>query len=358
MLVLLALLPLGAALASAQEPESSRVQALVPAAADPLSNAHPPFAVLLVRSNDRENSHRAALGDHITLQVQDLRELLESVPCKDLVLFLGGMAIAGSPPQSCNPWAGGGSGFVTYQLDRTAESDKAWHTLLQQPTALNRTISISLGPTESISYPTAERQFQLQVLPAAELYGYLAVLIVVLACSLWLAARTPLLRSRAPEAAVGGKAPYSLARFQLAFWSFLVIAAYIFIWMITAELDTITGSVLALLGIGAGTALGAAVIDQSPAAPADPGTAPVPREPQVSRGFLRDILSDDRGLSLYRFQLFAWTLVLGVIFCESVYDGLQMPQFSPTLLGLMGISSGTYLGFKVPEKQAGQRAAE
>jgi hypothetical protein len=37
----------------------------------------------------------------------------------------------------------------------------------------------------------------------------------------------------------------------------------------------------------------------------------------------------------------------------SVYKDLAMPEFSATLLGLMGLSSGTYLGFKVPEKKAG-----
>ena len=56
------------------------------------------------------------------------------------------------------------------------------------------------------------------------------------------------------------------------------------------------------------------------------------------------------GISIHRFQMFAWTLILGVIFIGSVYKNLEMPQFSATLLGLMGISSGTYLGFKVPEK--------
>ena len=96
------------------------------------------------------------------------------------------------------------------------------------------------------------------------------------------------------------------------------------------------------------------MIDQSPPKPAEVPAA-APKGTVVSRGFLRDVISDAHGVSLYRFQLFAWTLVLGVIFCASVYDGLQMPQFSPTLLGLMGISSGTYLGFKVPEKQAEQR---
>ena len=62
------------------------------------------------------------------------------------------------------------------------------------------------------------------------------------------------------------------------------------------------------------------------------------------------MLSDPSGVSLHRFQMFVWTLVLGVIFVASVYKNLAMPQFSATLLGLMGISSGTYLGFKVPEK--------
>jgi hypothetical protein len=28
-----------------------------------------------------------------------------------------------------------------------------------------------------------------------------------------------------------------------------------------------------------------------------------------------------------------------------------MPQFSDTLLALMGISAGTYVGFKIPEQQ-------
>jgi hypothetical protein len=30
---------------------------------------------------------------------------------------------------------------------------------------------------------------------------------------------------------------------------------------------------------------------------------------------------------------------------------LIMPQFSETLLALMGISAGTYIGFKIPERQ-------
>ena len=76
-----------------------------------------------------------------------------------------------------------------------------------------------------------------------------------------------------------------------------------------------------------------------------------PASAGVSHGFLRDILSDASGYSFHRFQIFAWTIVLGVIFVSSVYNGLTMPEFSTTLLGLMGISSGTYIGFKFPEQK-------
>jgi hypothetical protein len=31
---------------------------------------------------------------------------------------------------------------------------------------------------------------------------------------------------------------------------------------------------------------------------------------------------------------------------------LSMPEFSATLLALQGLTAGTFLGFKIPEKQA------
>ena len=70
-----------------------------------------------------------------------------------------------------------------------------------------------------------------------------------------------------------------------------------------------------------------------------------------SSGFIRDILTDSTGYSFHRFQIFAWTIILGIIFISSVYNSLSMPDFSTTLLGLMGLSAGTYIGFKFPEQK-------
>lgn len=70
----------------------------------------------------------------------------------------------------------------------------------------------------------------------------------------------------------------------------------------------------------------------------------------VSEGITKDLLTDVNGVSFHRFQMLVWTIVLGFIFCVEVYKTLRMPEFDTTLLALMGISAGTYLGFKIPER--------
>ena len=74
-------------------------------------------------------------------------------------------------------------------------------------------------------------------------------------------------------------------------------------------------------------------------------------QPVKSANFINDILSDDDGVSFHRLQIFGWTMVLILIFVVSVYDVLAMPDFDTTLLALMGISGGTYVGFKLPTQQ-------
>jgi hypothetical protein len=245
-------------------------------------------------------------------------------------------------------------------------------------------------------------------------YGILAliVILVTLTLLLWLCRTTNIIREPGPPAISGKRRPYNLGRAQMAFWFFLIYASYMTIWLITSALDTITASLLALMGISAGTALGEALIDNgkdtartnqvqdlsaekqaleqslsgiqpqvdaSNASVATTVTDQANRDslnrqlvegrtrlgqvdqqlrtlsaetaPQTSNGFLRDILSDGSGYSFHRFQIFAWTIVLGIIFVSSVYNDLTMPEFSATLLGLMGLSAGTYIGFKFPEQK-------
>jgi hypothetical protein len=279
----------------------------------------------------------AGLDDRISIHVNNFSTLVAKAndDCMQIVLFLDGMPIKGLKPESCDRIAG----HIRYRLLRTPDSDNAWHSLLGSPPGFTRIVRATVGPDaqNTIGNPL---EFELQILPRRQFLAFLLLIAVMLAVFIMLCRRTALIRSGSPSVPPAQR-PYSLSLFQMSFWFFLVIAAYVFLWLINDELDTITESVLALIGIGAATALGATLIDQN---------KPSPTAADKSEGFLRDVMSDPAGISLHRFQMFAWTLILGVIFIGSVYHNLEMPQFSATLLGLMGISSGTYLGFKVPEK--------
>lgn len=293
----------------------------------------------------------AGLGDRLVVDIQNFPTLLEKASgCAGIVLFINDLPMAGVKPVSCDE----ANGRVHFILDRDPENEKSdmvWHTLLGSPRSYVRVTKVSVGPNDATVYPSSTT-FRLFIIPRIMLIVFFVLLVVTLAIFLRLCRKTKIIRSPV-VAPPGAMPPYSLSRFQMAFWFFLVIAGYVFMWMITGELDTISESILALIGIGAGTALGAALIDAPPTAAGQPSPPPTP-----SQGFLTDVLTDGNGgVSFHRFQMFAWTIILGVIFVTSVYKELAMPEFSATLLGLMGISSGTYLGFKFPEKKNDQLVA-
>src|SRR5262249_36962920 len=119
-----------------------------------------------------------------------------------------------------------------------------------------------------------------------------------------------------------------------------------------------------LLAIGAATVVGAAVINKSQESAdakqrqdaKDAITALKGKEESAykratnqSINLMQDIISDANGVSFHRFQMGAWTLVLGFIFGLEVWKKLGMPDFDNTLLGLQGLSAATYLGLKVTE---------
>ncbi len=168
------------------------------------------------------------------------------------------------------------------------------------------------------------------------------------------------------------RAPYSLARFQLLWWSGIVTASYVAILTITGSMDTITTGTMALMGIVGGTSVLAAFQDRRPsdddtrrrqhaavylaAAAANPPdqTAMAASLAEVyppSQGLLPDLLSDAAGYNIHRLQLLAWTGVLGITFLYEVTRTLGMPELSANLLALTGISNGTYFGFKMQEQQ-------
>ncbi|HEX3251567.1 MAG TPA: hypothetical protein VHS05_19180 [Pyrinomonadaceae bacterium] len=351
------------------------------------------------------------LDDIVELHIENLEKWAETHDVNKLVPYINGRAIKGNYPEEIHLERG----RLIFHLQITPESKDAWIDLLGEPSAMKRPVTLSTGLETGSAFDSVHaKDNPVPLTVISPVYGILAVLVIIitLILLLWLARKTNIIREPGPPAASGKRRPYNLGRAQMAFWFFLVYASYTTIWLITDALDTITPSLLALMGISAGTALGEALIDNGKdtaktnqvrdltsekqaieqtitqlqtqvdginALPSPTVTDQANRDainrqliegrtrigqidqqlytltaesaPIVSQGFLRDILSDGSGYSFHRFQIFAWTIVLGIIFVSSVYNGLTMPEFSPTLLGLMGLSAGTYIGFKFPEQK-------
>ena len=350
------------------------------------------------------------LDDIIEINIENLEKWAETKDPSKLVPYIDGRAIKGNYPEEIHLERG----RVIFHLEITPENKKVWTDLLGAPSGIKRPVAISVGLESGSAFDSVHPENNpVPLTVISPVYGLVALLVIfaTLCLLLWLVRKTNIIREPGPPPSPGKRRPYNLGRAQMSFWFFLIYASYLAIWLVTNALDTITASLLALMGISAGTALGEAMIDNgkdtaktnqlqdltaekvaleesvlqgqsqletlnaAPAAPADQltrdtlnkqlvdgrtrigqidqqlRTLSAQQSPNVSSGFLRDILSDSSGYSFHRFQIFAWTIVLGIIFVSSVYNNLTMPEFSPTLLGLMGLSAGTYIGFKFPEQK-------
>lgn len=287
-----------------------------------------------------KDSNTAGLGDTVTLKVSGLQDLLDEAKAEDkkIILFLDRMPLGGLYPEIEDIY----KNELVFFLTRNETSKPTWSALFRNPQFL-KPVAVSVGIEGKMPIRTEvddSKKFNLIVVRKTWFIVCALALLLILGFFWKLATSSGILRDPGPkEPEVQSK--YSLARTQMAVWFFLVISSYLFIWIITGELASITESTLVLIGISAATALGAAAVDKQ----RENGTDKI----VPSKGFLNDILTDQGGISFHRFQIFAWTIVLVIIFVSHVYRNLSMPEFNGTLLALMGISSGTYIGFKFPE---------
>ncbi len=374
----------------AQEPPPAAPPPAAPPPAAPPPAAPPPVApppvappAVTPRVADAWNSDQGKntpgnreldVDDVLVVEVAGLGAWLdqEQKSACDVRLYLDGRKLEELEPVSCTA-SGDELSFDLWQIDRGKE--EAWKKLLLAREGLKAEktpVSVGLGDEKPL--PTDVDDMTFVVVFATLSWMALVGFAVVLGLFLWLAAVSNMIRDPVPGAA---RSPYSLARSQMAWWFFLVLGGYLFLTLLTGALPEIPGTILGLMGISAGTFLGAEVVGAgkqnaagSPPPPADgpeadkppaeesetdkPETAPKTAEPTVPQDSLRqyfvDILMGPDGLAFHRFQIAVWTLALGIIYLVKVWGDLAMPDFDANLLGLMGISAGTYVGFKFPEK--------
>jgi hypothetical protein len=314
---------------------------------------------------------------------------------------------------------------LLFDLQRDEENKEAWATILGRKgdnpgdDFCRRSVEVTVGIENEPPIQTEVKQLPLVRVDESWVNPFLATGLAFLILFLVLAVKSDIIRDTGDQPGNTQRKMYSLARTQMALWTFFVIIAYVFIWMVTSDISSLTPGIIGLMGISAVTGLGSAAIDSSKKSENNNkrqvqsdaktscmidaeklnaeisslmttiNTAPSPINPEEQKitlstkqaelaakkkdiedaekiiqvldkkltpqpstgNFFKDILNDDNGVSLHRFQILIWTVVLIFIFIGRVIDTLTMPEFDTTLLALMGISGATYIGFKLPDQQ-------
>jgi hypothetical protein len=300
---------------------------------------------IVVEKHECGSDSTETLGQHIKLRVPNLKSWIDKKNSpSNLVLYLNGRQLAKTNPVSVtvsyDP-AHPELNELIFKLQRTTETDATWDDLIVRDKnwrgfflkGVSRQVRPSVGLENGIAAET-HAVFELMLLPLGWVYVCFGFMCFSLVGLIILSRRSSLLRDNP-----GG--PYSLARTQMAIWSWLLVNAYFFLFVMTWDPAVdIPTSMLGLLGISATTYVAAALVDRND------GTS----TPPTSKGFWKDI-SGSSGVQLHRIQIIAWTVVLGFVFIVRIFTKLSIPDFNPTLLGLLGLSAGTYVGFKFPENQ-------
>lgn len=368
--------------------------------------------VYILGSENAENPI-LAINDTLVLEVTNLSVLKEKAleqcakqpqtpNCKKKInLYLNGKKIAERHPDGL----GRKEDTVEFDLryDSTdTEQKKNWASLLGAPPFNDwekfsqRPVQVAIGledGTNWYSYNDPNKKIMLEQVNKIKFFIFVGALLFIV----FIIYRSQDLQKMIREALsdigsapASGFKPWSLARCQIAFWFVLVTVSFLSIWITTGALDTITDGVLTLVGIGAGAALGSTMIDASAGSQSKLNAEKKKIEQEIleldgkelteeqkqhlhdlmrnlyltdqqiaklesahtSQGFLKDVLNDQEGgAAFHRIQIVVWTLILGIIFIYSVWKTLSMPDFNENLLILQGLSAGTYLGFKIPEKK-------
>jgi hypothetical protein len=330
------------------------------------------------------HTNEVALGNSVYVEVANLAELPRAVASASargrIGLVLGDIPLEGLCKEA-GVCSNIGVARFRFDLVRSEACRAAWAKLFGAPKATvlsNMLATVELGDDCPLPSTGSGTSMNVVILPRGVLTFWCGFFLVYLVTFVWLGKYSDLLRDLGPQNPADRRKSYSLARCQMGWWLLIVVPAFVFLWLVTEDLNVLNASVLTLIGISAGTSLGARVQDKSkeddslndlleerkmllglPQRSADQTNRLTQidqliaqRPPQyapTSENFLKDILTDASGVSLHRLQMAIWTVVLGIIFVVDVWCNLAMPEFDATILGLMGISSGTYLGFMLTE---------
>ena len=147
------------------------------------------------------------------------------------------------------------------------------------------------------------------------------------------------------------KNPFSLNKVQFGMWTVIISSSYVYLSLCKGDCAgvPINKTALVLMGIYSGLAAASTIIDKREINDSRPRHQNTP-----SQGFFVDMLSDDNGISLHRFQNLVWSIIAIIVYLYKVAEirtGCILPELSDTLLALTGISTATYLVLRSKENE-------
>ena len=130
---------------------------------------------------------------------------------------------------------------------------------------------------------------------------------------------------------------FSLSGLQVMIWTHVAAFSLAYVWTMTGEVVELTPQLLALLGIGGGTAVLARLT--KPSVPA--GLEGLVKSERLAGPW--DLIASADAPSVFKFQMLIFTLVSASIVTWEVASTYSFPKLPNELVTLMGISNSTYL---------------
>lgn len=141
---------------------------------------------------------------------------------------------------------------------------------------------------------------------------------------------------------------YSISITQILFWTFITIFGIIYVYWLSGFFLEITPQILVLLGIGGGTALAAKINALSRIYDVPSKYLSLVERTRTPK--LKDLISIGGQPNIFKFQMFAFTLITGYIVIVEILKSHSFPIIPSSLVTMMGVSSLIYLGNEVSHK--------
>lgn len=309
---------------------------------DSIGSNIPADSIFVLKADNAYSTFNGPLqfSSFIQVKVHGLNHLqkLASLKNKPIILYLDGIPMKGITTMGGDKK----NDVLFFVLHRDSASMMNWN-LLRKIIAKQqkRELAVSVGFAGEQAYPT-------KFVMAAELSRAGDYFLAILAGTFFIIMFTFLVKRS--NVLIDGKnsisGKYSLAKIIMAAWIMLVLFYLVYILSTTNSLPHLPDTILLIIAFSVITIFGTKIYQFFvPFSEQSPHTFE-----GMSKGFLIDMLSKDKGINLFKLQLLSFNLFTMVYITKEVISEMILPSFEPRYIVLIGCSHLIYLGSLFFEK--------